>query len=84
MSFGSTARAGLASIVLSALTGCAAGYSTYDPYWHDYHQWDSGENRIYLQWAISTHRPYRAYERLGLTDQRAYWAWRHTRPGRLP
>ena len=65
--------------LISALSGCAGGYVTYDPYWHDYHRWDGTENRIYWQWAISTHRPYRPYERLGLTDQRAYWVWWHTR-----
>jgi len=59
--------------------GCAEHhYRVYDPYYHDYHHWDNGEERDYRQWATENHRdPNRDYRHLDKDDQGRYWQWRH-------
>jgi hypothetical protein len=67
-----------AFVVLAGCTGeVRTGYRAYDPYYSDYHAWNSGETVYYNQWIGETHRPYRGYKRLNREDQRAYWNWRH-------
>jgi hypothetical protein len=67
-------------------TGCAshATVRVYDPYYSDYHAWNSYEVGYYHQWTAETHRPYREFRTLPPPEQREYWAWRHGRPGPPP
>jgi hypothetical protein len=67
-------------------TGCAshATVRVYDPYYNDYHVWNSYEVGYYHQWVVETHRPYREFRELPPPEQREYWAWRHGRPGPPP
>jgi len=86
-------RPALVCAALAALSGCAshyaAGYSTYDPYYYDYHPWSGPEPGYYNEWLLYSHRPQTEYRRLRRDDQRQYWQWRHEhhpepggRPGR--
>lgn len=60
------------------LTGCAEHrYRTYDPYYHDYHSWNSGEGVYYRQWMGERHYNYVEYNRLDHDRQHEYWEWRH-------
>jgi hypothetical protein len=59
------------------MAGCASGGLVYDPYWHDTHRWNRGEDRYYRQWEVSTHRNHMDFQRRNSDDQRAYWGWRH-------
>jgi len=61
-------------------TACAEHryYRAYDPYYHDYHRWDHGEDVYYQRWVVETHRdPHRDFRHLDRDDQKAYWDWRH-------
>jgi hypothetical protein len=69
-----------AALLASALAvGCAehARVRVYDPYYSDYHVWNSAEIGYYRQWTVETHRPYREFRTLPPPEQREYWAWRH-------
>ena len=77
----------LAAALASSLAsvGCAEHhYRVYDPYYSDYHVWNSYEVGYYHQWTVETHRPYREFRQLPPPEQREYWAWRHGRPGPPP
>ena len=58
----------------------------YDPYYSDYHVWDSHERYYYNQWIVETNHPHREYRRLSADEQRQYWTWRHGHgePGHPP
>ena len=81
-----SSRLGVSGLLCSALivlalftTGCAT-HRYYDPYYHDYHHWDSSETVYYNQWVVEYHRdPHRDYRHLSREDQRRYWDWRHQR-----
>ena len=67
--------------------GCAPHvYRVYDPYYSDYHVWDSHERYYYNQWIVETNHPHREYRRLSADEQRQYWTWRHGHgePGHPP
>jgi len=70
------------AVVLLALVtaGCAHHYYTaYDPYYHDYHRWDTQETVYYNQWVTQNHiDPHRDYRHLSKEDQKRYWDWRHS------
>jgi hypothetical protein len=74
----------LATVLLAPLlaAGCAehATVRVYDPYYSDYHAWNSAELGYYRQWRVETHRPYREFRTLPPPEQREYWAWRHHPP----
>ncbi len=55
----------------------------YDPYRHDYHPWNAGEERAYRAYLAEHHRSYLAYRRQRIAQRRAYWHWRHEREERL-
>lgn len=56
--------------------GCTHRY--YDPYYHDYHHWDSSETVYYNQWVTENHiDPHRDYRHLDKDQQQKYWEWRH-------
>jgi len=69
------------TLLVIATVGCAArvGY-VYDPYYHDYHYWDNGEDVYYRGWLTTNHRDYVPYNKLGRDDQKAYWNYRHAQP----
>jgi hypothetical protein len=56
-----------------------SGHRVYDRHHHDYHVWDSRENRAYRQYLAERHRRYLAYARQRRAQQSAYWQWRHER-----
>ncbi|MGZ4829853.1 MAG: hypothetical protein ACXV5J_14830 [Candidatus Angelobacter sp.] len=59
-------------------TGCAEHrYRTYDPYYSDYHQWNSAEDGYYRRWIGERRYNYVEYKRLDRNRQREYWQWRH-------
>ena len=66
-------------ILESALAiGCAEHrHRTYDPYYNDYHTWNSGEDVYYRQWLGERHYNYVEYNRLDKARQKEYWEWRH-------
>jgi hypothetical protein len=70
---------------LAAESGASANITVriYDPYRHDYHAWDSREERAYRSYLAERHRSYRAYRSQRLAERRAYWHWRHEREERL-
>ena len=57
--------------------GVGYGYTTYDPYYYDFHGWPY-EEPYYNGWVIDTHRHYRPFHELRPDEQRAYWGWRHS------
>ena len=76
------------SVVLLAVLLCAsiAGvgcaerhyYRVYDPYYTDYHVWDSDEIIYYRQWSRENHRDAdRDFRKLSPEEQKEYWTWRH-------
>ena len=77
----------LKSLALAgALAASAAGlacsehhyYRVYDPYYTDYHQWNSNEVIYYRQWTDETHRDRdRDFRKLRPEEQKEYWTWRH-------
>jgi hypothetical protein len=78
----------LSSLVLAAaLTSSFAGmacsehhhsYRVYDPYYTDYHEWNSDEVVYYNRWADETHRDaHRDFRKLPPEEQKEYWTWRH-------
>lgn len=80
-----------ASMALPAVVEAAESYPTtttarvrvYDPYYHDYHNWNSREEHAYREYLAARHRAYIAYRRQALAQRRAYWHWRHEREERL-
>jgi len=70
---------------LAAERGTSANVTVriYDPYRHDYHAWDSREERAYRAYLAERHRSYLAYHRQRVAQRRAYWHWRHEREERI-
>jgi hypothetical protein len=50
---------------------------TYDPYNHDYHRWNNGEDGSYRRWLAEKRWDYRQYNRLQRQQREEYWQWRH-------
>lgn len=65
-------------------TGCSAraGYEVYDPYYSDYHTWDSNEVGFYSRWEGETHRDHKDFNRRSDDEKKEYWTWRHGQPDR--
>lgn len=59
-----------------AMTGCAVHERVYDPYYHDYHNWN-GETVYYNQWETETHRSHQDFKQRPADQQKQYWDWRH-------
>lgn len=50
----------------------------YDPYGHDYHEWNEAEARAYRHWLVEErHREYHDWEHANRRERRDYWRWRH-------
>jgi hypothetical protein len=60
----------------SVMTGCAGGGLVYDPYSHDYHRWDHGEDGYYRRWEREGGHDHMAFARRTPEAQHAYWGWR--------
>jgi hypothetical protein len=73
----------LAATLASSFAGLACGdhhhyYRAYDPYYTDYHVWNSNEVVYYNQWTTETHRDsHRQFKKLPPNEQKDYWTWRH-------
>jgi hypothetical protein len=67
---------------LAGSAGCFTAVRIYDEPRHDYHRWDSGEERAYRAYLAEQHLEYREFKRLERGDQERYWAWRHDHPDR--
>ena len=59
------------------ITGCTVHAGVYDPYYHDYHNWN-GEVVYYSQWEHDTHRDHVDFAKRSAADQKEYWDWRHS------
>jgi hypothetical protein len=64
--------------------GCVASgrVRVYDEPYHDYHRWDSREDRVYRDYLREQHRDYRDFRSLNKNEQGEYWTWRHAHPDR--
>jgi len=71
-----------AGIAFVLVVGCSArvGYTSYDPYYHDYHAWNDTEVPHYNAWIVETHHNNVEYSHLSKDDQENYWKWRHDHP----
>ncbi len=50
----------------------------YDPYRHDYHEWNEHEQRAYRHWLEEErHQRYHDWNRANSRERREYWRWRH-------
>ncbi|HUB50606.1 MAG TPA: hypothetical protein VL986_00470 [Terracidiphilus sp.] len=58
-------------------SGCAVHARVYDPYYHDYHDWN-GETVYYNQWETETHRNHVEFKNRPANEQKEYWDWRHS------
>jgi hypothetical protein len=58
------------------ISGCAVHARIYDPYYHDYHDWN-GETVYYNQWEHDTHRDHKDFKQRSPDEQKQYWDWRH-------
>jgi hypothetical protein len=47
---------------------------------HDYHTWNSQEDRAYRVYLGEQHRDYREFGRVKAVQQREYFRWRHEHP----
>jgi hypothetical protein len=61
-----------------AVSGCA-GHRTYDPYYGDYHRWNSSEDGFYRQWEGERGLSHLDFGMRSPGDQQAYFGWRHSR-----
>jgi hypothetical protein len=76
----------LNSLLLAATLACSAGiacahhyYRVYDPYYSDYHVWNSEEITYYHTWAHENHYDeHRDFRSLPPEQQKQYWTWRHS------
>ena len=68
--------------LLIPTTGFAQYHRYYDPYRHDYHEWNEAEARAYRHWLMEERREhrFREYQHLERARQREYWRWRHEHP----
>ena len=68
----------IATLVAAPITFAAcASHQTYDPYYQDYHRWNSVEDGFYRRWEGETQRNHVAFERRPVEEQRTYYGWRH-------
>ena len=70
----------LVATALAGSVGCAARVRIYDEPRHDYHRWNSGEERAYRAYLAERRREYIEFSRLERRDQEDYWEWRHNHP----
>jgi hypothetical protein len=44
---------------------------------NDDHEWNDHEDRAYRIWVTQNHRKYNDFAKIKVSDQQAYWGWRH-------
>jgi hypothetical protein len=49
----------------------------HDKLHNDDHEWSDHEDRAYRMWVVENHRKYNDFARIKVSDQQAYWGWRH-------
>jgi hypothetical protein len=59
------------------ISGCAEHPRYYDPYYSDYHTWNSGEVVYYNRWEHDTHRDHVDFAKRNDADRKEYYTWRH-------
>jgi hypothetical protein len=70
----------IATLMATPLTFAAcASHQIYDPYYHDYHRWNSVEDGYYRGWESQTGRSHLDFARRPATEQHTYFNWRHQR-----
>jgi hypothetical protein len=70
----------IAILMATPLTFAAcASHQTYDPYYHDYHNWNSVEDGYYRRWEGETGRNHLEFGQRPAAEQRTYFGWRHQR-----
>jgi hypothetical protein len=70
----------IVTLMATPLTFAAcASHQTYDPYYHDYHNWNSVEDGYYRRWEGETGRSHMEFGRRPAGDQHTYFNWRHQR-----
>jgi len=71
----------IATLIATPLTFAACGGSrqTYDPYFNDYHRWNSVEDGYYRRWEGERGFNHLDFGRRPATEQQAYFGWRHGR-----
>ena len=52
----------------------------YDRDGHDYHTWNSGEDRAYHAYLQEQHQDYRVFNKVKRGQQQQYFKWRHEHP----
>jgi hypothetical protein len=74
-------RLTIAALLVTTVTfGACAGHTrVYDPYYSDYHQWNSAEDGFYRRWEGETRRSHLDIGRRPAVEQHAYFDWRHKR-----
>jgi hypothetical protein len=71
-------RLTIAALLTAPLAfGACSRNRVYDPYYGDYHGWNSREDGFYRQWEVDTHRPHMAFDRRPAEEQHAYFNTRH-------
>ena len=58
----------------------AADQRYYDSAHHDYHTWNSDEDRAWKHWLEVNHHEYHQWAKASKREQRDYWQWRHDHP----
>ncbi|MEA2766624.1 MAG: hypothetical protein QOK07_3028 [Gemmatimonadaceae bacterium] len=69
----------IATLMAAPLTlaACASHQQTYDPYYSDYHRWNSTEDGFYRRWEGETGRNHMEFGQRPVEEQRTYFGWRH-------
>jgi len=49
----------------------------YDREHHDYHKWNTDEQKAYRHYLEERHDAYRAYSKARAKERLEYWKWRH-------
>jgi hypothetical protein len=58
----------------------AADKRYYDRDGHDYHTWNTQEDRAYRVYLGEQHRDYREFGKVKVVERRRYFKWRHDHP----
>jgi len=71
----------IATLIATPLTfaACASHQQVYDPYYHDYHAWNSTEDGFYRRWEGETRRSHLDFGQRPIAEQHTYFNWRHQR-----
>ena len=68
----------VAPVVVTAADHADKRY--YDKNGHDYHTWNSNEDRAYRSYLGEQHQDYREFKTVKPAQQQQYFTWRHAHP----